>query len=65
MKSCLSMKMTLSYIQRLTMVKLNTLQYPLLDETILDSTYSVEPLKNDNEFEILRIRAVIFGSETI
>jgi|GEM_PF-807854 len=47
------MKMTPSYTQRLTMVKLNALQYPLIDEIILDSTYSVEPLKNNNEFETL------------
>ena len=35
------------------MVKLNALQYPTVKSITLDESYSVEPLKNNNEFETL------------
>ena len=45
--------MTPFYIQRLTMYKLNFLQYPCVQTISLDESYSVEPLKSNDEFELL------------
>ena len=43
--------MTLFCTQRSIMYKLNSLQYPEINTITIDETYSVEPLKNNTEFE--------------